>query len=82
MKSYFQGVLNHIGKLDAAKLREQYRLAAKELALVESAFMSMKEGIAVVDGDGTVTRSNSAVSSSAGSCDSPANMTCGICRAC
>ena len=61
MKSYFQGVLNHIGKLDAAKLREQYRLAAKELELVESAFMSMKEGILVVDSDCNVTRCNSAV---------------------
>jgi len=61
MRNYFQGVLNHIGKLDAAKLREQYRIAAKELELLESAFMSMKEGIIFVDADGAVTRSNSAV---------------------
>ena len=43
MKTFFQSVLKHIDKLDAAKLREQYRLVTEEVAFFEMVFNAMNE---------------------------------------
>lgn len=60
MKSFFRGVRKHIGKLDAAHLREQYELIAEETASLDRIFETINRGIVVVDDHGTVTRSNPA----------------------
>ena len=58
MKSFFKGVRKHIGKLDADKLREQYRIVTDEFARFETVFESLAEGVVVLGKDGSVTRSN------------------------
>ena len=60
MKSFFKGVRRHIAKLDADKLREQYRLVMDEFAYFEAIFHSLKEGVVVLDQAGGVTSSNPA----------------------
>ena len=60
MKDFFKGVRKHIGKLDAAHLREQYALVTDELARSEMILHSLKEGILRLDADGAVAQSNAA----------------------
>ena len=62
MKDFFKGVRKHIGRLDAAQLREQYALVADELANSEMIFHAASDGIIVLDEEGRVTRSNPAAS--------------------
>ena len=50
----------HIGKLDAAHLREQYELIAEETASLDKIFETINRGIVVIDDHGAVTRSNPA----------------------
>ena len=49
MKTFFQSVLKHIDRLDAAKLREQYRLVTEEVAFFEMVFNAMNEGAVLYD---------------------------------
>ena len=60
MKAFFKGVRKHIGKLDAAHLREQYELLAEEVASLDKVIDTINRGIIVVDDRGNVTRSNPA----------------------
>jgi len=60
MKDFFKGVRKHIGKLDAAHLREQYELVSDELARSETLLHALKEGIILLDGAGAVIRANPA----------------------
>ena len=60
MKDFFKSVRKHIDRLDAGRLREQYKLVADELASLDKIIDTMNRGIIVVDDDGTVTRSNPA----------------------
>ena len=60
MKDFFRGVRKHIGKLDAAHLREQYELVADELARSEMLLHALNEGIVVLDRKGNVVRANPA----------------------
>ena len=52
MKPFFKGVRKHIGKLDAATLREQYERVSDEFDFFETTLKSIREGIAVLDGEG------------------------------
>lgn len=58
MKNFFKGVRKHIGKLDAATLREQYRLVSDEFDFFETVFRAIKEGIVVLDENGSVVYQN------------------------
>ena len=58
MKSFFKGVRKHIGKLDAATLREQYKLVSDEFDFFETVSRAIKEGIIVLDEHGSVTYCN------------------------
>lgn len=60
MKSFFKGVRKHIAKLDAEKLREQYRLVSDEFAHFETIFHALKEGVVVLDANGACVHENPA----------------------
>lgn len=60
MKSFFQGVRKRLDRLDAEKLREQYRLATDELDFFETVMQAMKEGAIVYDRAGKVIYRNAA----------------------
>lgn len=61
MRVFFNKVAEHIDKLDAEGQRAQYRLLVKELSFYESVFRSLREGVLVVDADGTTVYANEAV---------------------
>lgn len=58
MKRFFTGVRKHIAKLDAEKLREQYRLVSDEFAHFETIFLALKEGVVVLDANGKIVHEN------------------------
>lgn len=60
MKNFFQSVLKHIDKLDAAKLREQYRLVTEEVRFFEMVFNAMNEGAVLYDLHGETVYRNPA----------------------
>jgi signal transduction histidine kinase len=60
MKTFFQSVLKHIDKLDAAKLREQYRLVTDEMSFFDTILATMKEGVVVYDLAGEIVYRNPA----------------------
>ncbi|MBR2837160.1 MAG: PAS domain-containing protein [Kiritimatiellae bacterium] len=60
MKDFFKGVRKHIDKLDAAHLREQYKLVADEYARTDMLIHSLKEGIVRLDASGEPIRCNPA----------------------
>lgn len=60
MKSFFEGVRKHIGKMDAEHLREQYAIAVDALDRSEQLLHTLKEGLVLLDADGEVVRSNPA----------------------
>ena len=60
MKDFFKSVRRHIGKLDAAHLREQYELVADEYARTDQLIRSLREGIVRMGADGSVLQSNPA----------------------
>jgi signal transduction histidine kinase len=60
MKRFFKGVRKHIAKLDAEKLREQYKLVSDEFAHFEMIFHALKEGVVVLDGNGKILHENPA----------------------
>ena len=60
MKTFFQSVLKHIDRLDAAKLREQYRLVTEEVAFFEMVFNAMNEGAVLYDLKGNAVYRNPA----------------------
>ena len=60
MKDFFKSVRKHIGKLDAAHLREQYELVADEYARTDQLIRSLREGIVRMGADGSVLQSNPA----------------------
>ena len=62
MKDFFKGVRRRIDKLDAAHLREQYRLVADEYARTDMLIHALKEGIVRIGADGEVLQSNPAAS--------------------
>ena len=62
MKDFFKGVRRRIDKLDAAHLREQYRLVADEYARTDMLIHALKEGIVRIDSGGEVLQSNPAAS--------------------
>lgn len=72
MKDFFKGVRRRIDKLDAAHLREQYRLVADEYARTDMLIHALKEGIVRIDADGEVLQSNPAASRLLGT-DHPAS---------
>jgi len=61
MRGFFNKVAEHIDKLDAEGQRKQYRLLVEELSFYESVFRSLREGVLVVDADGTTVYANEAV---------------------
>jgi signal transduction histidine kinase len=60
MKTFFQSVLKHIDRLDAAKLREQYRLVTEEVKFFEMVFNAMSEGAVLYDLAGEIVYRNPA----------------------
>lgn len=60
MKTFFQSVLKHIDRLDAAKLREQYRLVTEEVRFFEMVFNAMSEGVVLYDLAGEIQYRNPA----------------------
>jgi len=60
MKSFFKGVEKRIGRLDAEKLREQYRLLTEETSFFDKLLNTIDRGIVTLDEDGCVTWSNPA----------------------
>ena len=60
MKNFFQSVLKHIDRLDAPKLREQYRLVTEEISFFDRLLNTLDRGIIALDTDGAVTWSNPA----------------------
>ena len=60
MKTFFKSVLKHIDRLDATKLREQYRLATDEIAFFETVLKAMREGVIVYGRNGDVIYRNAA----------------------
>ena len=60
MKRFFKSVLNHIDRLDASKLREQYRRATEELEFFDTILQSMSEGVVCYDEKGHITYRNPA----------------------
>lgn len=60
MKTFFQSVLKHIDKLDADKLREQYRLVTDEVSFFDTILSAMKEGVVVYDLAGEIVYRNPA----------------------
>ena len=62
MKNFFKGVRRRIDKLDAAHLREQYKLVADEYARTDMLIHALKEGIVRIGAAGEVLQSNPAAS--------------------
>ena len=60
MKDFFKSVRKHIDRLDAGRLREQYKLVADELASTDMLLHALKEGLVRLDADGHVRQSNPA----------------------
>ena len=60
MKDFFRGVRKHIDRLDAGRLREQYRLVADELANTDMLLHALKEGLVRLDAAGQILQSNPA----------------------
>ena len=60
MKTFFQSVLKHIDRLDADKLREQYRLVTDEVSFFDTILSAMKEGVVVYDLAGEIVYRNPA----------------------
>ena len=60
MSDFFRGVRKHIGKLDAAHLREQYERVSDALERSETLFSTLKEGLVRLDPDGLVVQANPA----------------------
>ena len=60
MKDFFKGVRKHIDRLDAAHLREQYKLVADELAQTEKLHAIIKDGLVRLDAIGCVIQFNPA----------------------
>jgi signal transduction histidine kinase len=60
VKTFFQSVLKHIDRLDADKLREQYRLVTDEVSFFDTILSAMKEGVVVYDLSGEIVYRNPA----------------------
>lgn len=60
MSNFFKGVRKHIGKLDAAHLREQFERATDALERSEMLVRALKEGLVRLDAQGMVAQSNPA----------------------
>ena len=60
MSDFFKGVRKHIGKLDAAHLREQFELVADALERSETLIRTLKEGLVRLDSHGLVIQANPA----------------------
>lgn len=60
MRPFFQSVLKHLDKLDAGKLREQYRLALNELDKEEKILSALDRGVISLDAHGDVSFANPA----------------------
>ena len=60
MSDFFKGVRKHIGKLDAAHLREQFERVADALERSETLIRSLKEGLVRLDSKGLVIQANPA----------------------
>ena len=60
MSDFFKGVRKHIGKLDAAHLREQFERVADELERSETLIRTLKEGLVRLDSRGLVIQANPA----------------------
>ena len=67
MKDFFKGVRKHIDRLDAAHLREQYKLVADEFARTDMLIHALKEGIVRLDANGEPVQSNPAAKQLLGS---------------
>ena len=60
MSDFFKGVRKHIGKLDAAHLREQFERVADALERSETLIRTLKEGLVRLDDHGLVVQANPA----------------------
>ena len=60
MSNFFKSVRKHIGKLDAAHLREQFERAADALERSETLIRTLKEGLIRLDAQGGVIQANPA----------------------
>ena len=60
MSDFFRGVRKHIGKLDAAHLREQFERATDALERSEMLIRTLKEGLVRLDSHGFVIQANPA----------------------
>ncbi len=60
MKDFFKGVRRHIGKLDADHLRTEYARLADEAVSLDTLFMTIAQGIIVLDENGEIVKSNPA----------------------
>jgi len=60
MSNFFKSVRKHIGKLDAAHLREQFERAADALERSETLIRTLKEGLVRLDAQGFVIQANPA----------------------
>ncbi|MCR5414209.1 MAG: hypothetical protein K6F50_05725 [Kiritimatiellae bacterium] len=60
MKDFFKSVRRHIGKLDADHLREQYARLSDEAVSLDTLFMTIAQGIIVLDEHGAIVKSNPA----------------------
>lgn len=60
VKDFFKGVRRRIDKLDAAHLREQYKLVADEYARTDMLIHALKEGIVRMGASGEVLQANPA----------------------
>ena len=60
MRSFFQGVLKHIDRLDAGKLREQYRLVTDENEALGRILEMTDRGIVSLDSNGDIGYANPA----------------------
>ena len=60
MRAFFSSVLKHLDKLDAAKLREQYRLALQEIENEEKILSALDRGVIALDLAGEIAFANPA----------------------
>ena len=60
MSDFFKGVRKHIGKLDAAHLREQFERVADALERSETLIRTLREGLVRLDAQGLVIQANPA----------------------
>ena len=60
MRSFFHSVLKHLDKLDAAKLREQYRLATQEIENAEKILSAIDRGVISLDRTDGISYANPA----------------------